>query len=102
MTTPRRHDPAVSTSTAPPDCSCGCNGTGEVVDRDDVIAYMESGLTDDDRDAMDASLDVQAVGDAAGALDHYRRSLHVPGLSHELMLETLAQHTDHAISLQHK
>lgn len=77
-------------TSVPADCDCGCGGTGDVVDRDELIGYLESHTTDEDLVAMELSLEAQADGDAVGALDHYRRSLHVPGLPSELMLETLA------------
>ena len=86
MRTPRRNAP----TPAPPDCDCGCGGFGEVVDPEDVLEFLESRTTDDDLAALERSLDAQADGDAAAALDHYRSSLHVPGLPSETMLQTLA------------
>lgn len=75
---------------APPHCDCGCGGTGDVVGPDELVDYLESHTTDDDLVAMDLSLEAQADGDAASALDHYRSALHVPGLPTEAMLQTLA------------
>ena len=79
-----------------PACDCGCGGVGEVVAREDVLDYLESHTTDADHLALEDCLEAQAAGDAAGALHHYRRSLHVPGLPHEVMLETLALLGSHA------
>lgn len=78
-----------TTETVSPDCDCGCGGKGERVAREDVVSYLESHHTDDDHDAMRDCLSREARGDAAGALQSFRRSLHVPGLPHEVMLETL-------------
>jgi hypothetical protein len=86
MSMSRRYAP----TSAPADCDCGCGGTGGVVDADELVDYLESHTTDEDLVAMELSLEAQADGDAASALDHYRSALHVPGLPSEAMLETLA------------
>ena len=70
-------------------CDCGCGGEGVRVPPGEVFAFLEANRTEGDVADMKECQHAQARGDAATALDAYRRGLHIDGSPQEEMLETL-------------